>query len=273
MADKVYIGADGNWATSASWSPSGVPAYPDNVRIPAGAGNISLGLDQSAVWLGNITFEKGYTQTVGNSTSYLQIRGNFTLDYAGTGAAYIDIGNSPMSVVNVYDAARAATGYSGLYLKATNLTLLNVVQGQVGIAAKAFETSTVTTIRSVGSSASVVVGSGCALTTFSQIDGDTVLNCAATTVNVYGGTLRTRGIGAITTMTAEKGDIFPESTGTITTINAHGGTFDFLQSGAARTVTTLNHNPGATVKYDPASLTITNRSAPDAPIIINTSLP
>lgn len=273
MANKVYIGADGNWATNASWSPSGVPAYPDNVRIPAGSGNITLGLDQSAVWLGNITVESGYTQPIGNSTNYLQVRGNFTLDYAGEGTAYIDIGNSPMSAVNVYKTARATEGLRGLYLKCSAVTVINVVDGQVGIAALSFETSTVATLRAVGSSASVWVGAGCTLTTFSQLDGDNILNCAATTVNVYGGTLRTRGIGAITTLMAEGGEIFPESSGTITTLTAHGGTFDFLQSGTPRTVTTLNNNPGSTVKYDPAVLTITNRSAPDAPIVINTSLP
>jgi hypothetical protein len=273
MANKVYVGADGNWSTSASWSPSGVPAFPDNVRIPAGAGNITLGLDQSAVWLGNITVESGYSQPIGNATNYLQVRANGTFEYSGTGLAYIDLGNSPLTAANIYSSARAASGYRGLYLKASAITTLNVTDGQVGVAAQAFETSTITTIRAVGKNASVWTGAGCTLTTFSQIEGDSILNCAATTVNVYGGTVRTRGVGAIGTLMVERGTVYPESSGTITTLNAHGGTVDFLGSGAARTLTNLNQNPGSTVKYDPASLTITNRNAPDAPIVINSSLP
>ena len=53
------------------------------------------------------------------------------------------------------------------------------------------------------------------------------------------------------------------ATGLIGTANLTGGTTDFTKSAAARTVTTLKLEAGATLKRDPDVLTVTNGIASD----------
>jgi hypothetical protein len=102
------------------------------------------------------------------------------------------------------------------------------------------------------------------LTTFTQQDGDAVLGCAATTVNHNGGSLETRGSGAITTLNNAAGAITTcNSTGTITALNCYG-TADFTKSTSARTVTTPKYGKGGSIKFDPGVLTRTNEIAPIA---------
>lgn len=275
MANKTWIGTDGNYGTAGNWSPSGVPTTGDSVYIPAGGGSITSGLDQSAVTdVAKFEVAAGYTGTIGSAAGYLQIdlvNSTGIFIFAGTGTAYIDLGNSAVAV-NVRDTAVPLPGFHGLYLKGSGLTTLNAIQGDIGLAAIFGETSTLTTARAVTDRVRVHIGSGTTLTTFYQTAGDNQLDAAATTVTVWGGTLTTRGVGAVTTMTVYDGTVYPESTGTITTLNANGGDVVFNQSGASRTVTTLAHNYGATVVYDPNVLTITNRSAPNGPVRASLSL-
>lgn len=269
MATKTWIGTDGNYAANANWSPTNVPTSGDHVRIPAGSGSITSGLNQSAVDIGDFIVEPGYTGTIGTASAYLQIDPD-RFEYSGNSnsASYIDIGSAAIPL-QVYKTGPAAEGYRALYLKGSGITVLNVASGSVGIAARSGETSTVTTLRTISSSASVSVGAGCSLTNHQQLDGNVELHCAATTVSVYDGTLRTVEVGAITTLNVRGGEVFPESTGTITTLNAYAGSTDFTGSGAARTVTTLNLKLGGKVAYDPAVLTITNAIGIEAlPVVL-----
>lgn len=266
MADKVWVGTStlGDWSVAANWSPSGVPGAADNVRIPPGSAVITAGLNQSAVALGYVIFEPGYSATVASAAANLQLTCS-RFEFHGTGLAYIDLSASAISA-SIFNSASAATGLRGLYLKGSALVTVNVLGGKVGLASRPFETATIATVRCVDPKADVWVGSGVSLTTYYQDGGNGELRAAATTVTCYGGVLKTREIGAITTLNANGGEIYPESTGTITTCNCNGGTTDFTGSGAARTVTTLKQNRGSTLIYDPAVLTITTRAAPDDPI-------
>ncbi len=272
MANKTWAGTDGNYGTAGNWSPSGVPSTGDHVRIPASSSqSITSGLDQSAVAIGDFIVEEGYTGEIGTAAAYLQIDPN-RFEFNGAGQAWIDIGSAAIDV-QVLGTATAATGERGLYLKGSAIDELAVLGGNVGVAAIHGETATVTTCRVTGTSADVWIGAGVTLTTLRVNAGTVRLRCAATTVAVYGGTLYTEEAGAITTVNLEGGTIYPNSSGTVTTLNAEGGTADFTKSGLARTVTTLKQNPGSTLTYDPAVLTITTQAAPDDPISLRASKP
>jgi len=270
MADnKTWVGDDsgneGDWSVAANWSPSGVPVATDHVRIPASSSeDITAGLNQSAVALGDVIVEKGYTGTIGTSAGYLQIDPN-RFQFEGTGESYIDLGSAAIDVLILDTATAPATGQHGLYLKGSAIAILSVLDGDVAVAGLHGETATVTTARTVGDRAKLTLGAGVTLTNLDTVKGEATLRCACTTIDVLGGQLTTEEVGAITTLNVRDGTAYPNSTGTITTLNLHGGTVDLTGSGLARTITTLVHNGGA-ILYDPASVTITNKSAPDAPV-------
>jgi len=196
VANKTWVGTSvaGSLSTAANWSPSGVPATTDNVRFPAGSASITAALtalNNTALGgpLGAVIFEPGFSGTVGDSTTNMQ----FTctrFEFSGTGLAYIDLEASAIAP-QIFATAGASTGSRGLYLIGSALTTLNVESGSVGIAYRSGETSTVATVRAYGPSADVVVGSGTTLTTFYQTAGNSIINCAATTVTLYGGVIHT----------------------------------------------------------------------------------
>lgn len=271
MADKTWIGTTGDYSAAANWSPANAPVNADNVRIPVGSGTITSGLDQSAVTLGDFIVEPGYSAAIASASANLKIVCTRFI-YHGTGLAYIDIQGSTIAP-QIHATASAQTGKRGLYLIGSAMTTLNVMSGSVGVAQRFGETSTVATVRCVGSNASVWCGAGTSLTTFYQDAGNSVIRCAATTVTCHGGTITTQESGAITTLDMDAGTVKPQSTGTITTVTCDGGELDFTGSSAARTVTNLRLNPPGTLKYGPAYVTITNWTAPSDPITLTASRP
>jgi hypothetical protein len=100
------------------------------------------------------------------------------------------------------------------------------------------------------------------VTTIVKDGGTLILRSAATTLTQNAGTLTTYGSGTITTGNIYGGTFYGNSTGTITALNISGATVDFTRSQAARTVTTLKLDPGSTLKYDPAIVTLTNKVQP-----------
>ena len=263
MATKIWMGTTGAYGTGSNWVGGSGPSGGDDVRIPAGSGNID-GSDQSATAIGDFVVEDGYTGTIGSAGTALKIDPD-AFRFSGTGLAYLDL-HSAAIVAEIFKTAAAAPGQRGLFIKGSALTALNITGGSVGVASRAGETATVTTIRVVGSTADVWLGLGVSLTTLYVTAGKVDARCAATTVTIHGGEVTTSEEGAITTINCYGGTLYPQSTGTVTTLNAHGGFIDFTRSGAPRTVTTFKQNPGSTVKYDPSFITFTNRSAPDLPI-------
>ena len=269
MANKVWIGTDGNYASASNWSPSGVPVAADNVRIPAGAALIAAGLNQSAVALGDFIVEKGCAALIGATGAYLQIS-CARFEFEGTGVAWIDIGSSAISPI-VKTTTFAAEGSFGLYLKGSAIATLSVNDGLVGLAMRYGDTATVNTVRVTGKKAKCVMGSGVTLTTGYTSGGTLELHCAATTVTGEGGNVTTEETGAITTLNANgQGTYKLNATGTITTLNQNdsASVVDFTQSGASRTVTTYNHHLG-TRRFDKNVVTFTTDVSPtsaDGPI-------
>jgi hypothetical protein len=276
MATKIWktaaAGNTGSLATSGNYI-GGSPAAGDNLYFPAGSANVTAGytaLNTSTLsgGLANVIFQEGYAGTVGDSSNNMQFTCS-RLDFNGSGVAYLDLEASTCSPT-IYGTASAVTGTRGLYLIGSALTTLDVISGFVGIASRAGETSTVATIRSIGTAADVWIGSGTSLTSLLVEQSSSVkCRCAATTIKVYAGTATTEEVGAITTLSVYGGTVYPNATGTITTVNAFGGLIDALKNAASRTWTTLNQDPqpGVTsvVQYDPAIVTVTNLGAPTLP--------
>jgi hypothetical protein len=215
-----------------------VPKASEPVYIAAGSGDMTSNLDLSGTAIGAFERDEGHEGIIGSSTNYLRLNcTGFT--HGGSGQAFIDLVGSSISP-RIVSTGGAQNGNRGLHLRGTALSVVDVQSGSVGIAALAGEVSTATTVRVMSTTASVELGSGVTLTNLHQYGGEVELKCAATTIIKYGGTLATLGSGTITTVDNYAGDMVANSTGTVTTINLRGGFLDEMQSGAARTFSTVN---------------------------------
>jgi hypothetical protein len=260
MAEKLWVGADGNYGTAGNWSPSGVPSTGDNVRIPAGGGSISTSLDQSAVAIGDFIVEEGYTGTIGTSAAFLEIDPN-AFSFSGQGTAYIDVGAAAIPL-DVRNTANATTGNYGLYLIGSAITVLSVTRGRVGLAIRSGETSTVTTaVRTTGGQATIGIGSGVTLTgtSIDILAGTVTSEATIIDADVSGGTLTLLLAAAATKVNVNGGAFVHNSTGTVIDVNMHGGSADWTQSGVPRTITNLTIYKGfSTMRMNPQAVTITN---------------
>lgn len=249
-----------------------IPAAGDDVIIPPGSAAISSGLDQSGVAIADFRVLRGYRNKIGDDSGaapvYLQIDCD-TFSYAGQGgSSYIDLGSANIAPLVEQTGRASATGKHALYLLGSNLSTLTVESGDVGLAARFGETSTVATAR-IGDAdgALLLVGDGVTITNLDQSGGRGVLRSAVTQIDQFGGTLISELDMTVGTWNLEAGTAIPNSSGTITTFNLNGGTADFLQSTVARTVTTLSiGNKGERrLKLDPAIVTIGTLNDPTQP--------
>lgn len=243
-----------------------IPQATENVRIPAGAGSITAGYDQSAVAINGFYVERGYDGTMAAATGYLRIDPDI-FEFDSQGQAWIDVGAAAITAT-VQGTGIGSTGEYGLNLRGSAITLVDVRGGSVGIAPLPGETSTVTTLRISNRGTLVKCGAGVSLTSvIPMFDGELWLHCNATTVTKYGGEIYLQEAAAITTVN----DLGPGrfswgSSGNITTYNARGGgTFDMRASNAARTLTTLNlYTTSGNVDYNKEAVTITNHTFNDS---------
>jgi hypothetical protein len=260
MADKLWIGQDGNYAEAANWSPSGVPVNSDNVRLTSAGGSITTGLNQSSVTLGDFIVERSFSGSIGSATGYLQIACGVFI-FEGLGPAFINLGSSAIGV-EVRGTGAASAGEYGLNLLGSALTLLNVLRGSVGVATLLGQTSTVGNVRLASSSSRVGLGPGVTLSTAaSVINGSLESSATIPTITLDGGQATLLRAAASTTVNARGGTLIHSSTGTLATINASGGTVDWTRSGAARTVTTINWT-GGTLLLNVGPVTYTNGITP-----------
>ncbi len=240
-----------------------IPQSGEYVRIPAGAGSITTGLDQSAVAIEDFFAEEGYDGTIGSATGFLRLSLGNKLEFHGTGQAFIDAGSTDATI---HGTASASNGEFGLYLRGT-FGLLDVRGGSVGVAALPGEVSTVTALRMSNRGTVVKCGAGVTLTSAVPIfDGNLWLHCNATTVTKYGGNVYLREAAAITTVNSlGPGEFHWGSSGNITTYNNRGGSLNMRASNAARTLTTLNlYTTSGTVSYNKEAVTITNHTLNDS---------
>jgi len=262
-----------DWSTASNWSTGAVPDGAHDVYVEGAT--IYYGLDQSGITtltsLSIATSQIGVNPAYGRAPNYLQTKattvslGAYTGPSTPTQLAPINIDTGATeSTISVYSSGSNTT-LPGVRIKAASAsTNINVYKGSVGVAYIDGETSTVGVIScsfdtNRQTDANVYIGAGVTLTTLTKTGGDGVLSCAATTVTNTNGTLETNGSGAIITLVVKGGTVNPNSTGTITTATLTGGRTIFTTSSAARTVTTITLDSDATLTYDPAVLTITNK--------------
>ena len=230
-----------------------IPQATEHVRIPAGSGTISSNMDQSAVAIGDFIVESGYLNNIGASTGTGAGTGSLLIDpnrfefNATSGTAYIDLFTAAIPISIIGTGQSSTPGVQGLNLRGSALTVIEVRGGQVGFAARPGEALTATTLRIIGKTSRVIVGNGVTLTNLHQFDGQSFVRCAVTTTILYGGKVTTEENGAFTTITQHGGEHIYNTSGTITTYNLYGGTLDEQQSGAARTISTLNKYRGSSI--------------------------
>ena len=244
----IYVRLTGSTDPDASDTKhvtmTAIPATGDDVVIPAQSSqDISSGLKQSGVAIADFIVASGYTGTIGTDEDYLEIDPN-RFEYHGGGIAYIDIGSANINAL-ITDSGQAATGLYGINLLGSNIAKVSVEGGQVAIAPRAGDTSTVADVQAKGTN--VFVSEGVALTNFYSHQGENTVACAATKVECFGGVLTTTGSGVITTMNANGGQVIHGSTGTLGTlnINSSSGSVDLRGNRLSRTVTTVNHDSGS----------------------------
>jgi len=267
MANKIFTGANsGDFSVAANWLSGSAPVAADNIFFVADYNiDLTAGLDQSAVTYGKLIVEAGYTGKIGTKIAYLQIPCT-DVDFKGSGESYIDVSSSAIDI-RVDGTAAAPTGKSGLYLKGSAIDEINVISGSVGIASKAGETATVTTISANGGN--IVVGDGCTLTNVTIYGGQLNSQASVTTLKIYNGSVTMSEAAAVTTLSLFNGSHTHNGTGTISTANVEGGILDLYRSGLARTITTLNLEPGSSVVYDPDLVTIGTLNITGGPIEIS----
>lgn len=288
-----------SWATASNWSSGTVPVNGSDVYFTNNAVSVTYGLIQSAVTLTSLHIEQSYTGAIGTSAAYLAI--GATNVYigehygsgtpSGSGRIKLDL-RAACTSFSVYNSASTATD---TYLApiqvisgANAITTFDVTKGKVGVGVGSpSETAAITTANigyntSVNNDAVVEFGVGCTLTTLNKTGGDVVLRGLVTTINndggelitattdnittlaIRGGTVTLVNLGTVTTYTIEGGTCYLDKHGAITTGNCNGGVSDWIRTRNARTITTLNIKPGATIKLDKTTgvVTLTNNVVP-----------
>ena len=275
-----------DWNTVTNWDGGAVPGGAAAQDVFVEAATVYYGLDQSGIanTLASLNIARSVVGTngaVGRASPHLQVKATIVdINYhwgPGTAAhlapVNVDTG-ATASTITVYDSGTNATATSpAVRIKAAAAgTTLTVWKGRVGVANESGETATLGTITVTYASqlktdATVDIGEGVTLTTLVQTGGDVTLSCAATTVTANAGTLTTAGSGAITTLNINGGTTTSNSSGTITNLNVNAGICDLTKSQIARTITTAklaDREAAATLRFDPAVITLTNDIQPVA---------
>lgn len=239
-----------------------IPQGGEYVRVPAGAGSIVSGLDQSAVGIENFIVEDGYDGAIGSSAGYLLLSLVDRVEFSGTGQAFLDVASSD---VTVHKTGTADQGQFGLYLRGTTIGLLDARGGSIGVAALPGESTTVSTLRISNRGTKVKCGSGTTLTSVvPMFDGELWLHCDAVTITKYNGNAYLMEAAEVVTVNNLDGEFHWGSSGDITTYNARGGFFNMRASNASRTLSTLNRSfrYGA-IAHNKSAVTITTDNKVD----------
>ena len=277
MPVKIWVGTtDTDPTVAGNWDPSGVPADNDSIIVPATTVVAMAGADLTSS--GTIQFEgfdieEGYGQTIGSSSTYLQIdmktgAGVFNdVNIAATAQVFLDIDN--YGTINVTRASTASTGQFGVNLiglhddaTATDgigdISInLSSSTGTVSIGANADEDMEV--IRILVTEGTVTIGS--AITEDDdnaapdiEVSGGTIF-CSAPmgVVTINGGNYSHQGSATLALLQLWNGTVFYESSGTLTLAQI-SGTIDMSNNLASRTFSVVVLYRGGTIR-DPYKTT------------------
>lgn len=268
-----------HYGTAANWSPSGVPVSTDDVYIRNTATSILYDLDQSAVTLNSLTIEASFTGYIGNpdyNGTYYEYREKFlkvgatTVNIGqgtggGSGRIKLNVGAVQATFNISTTGSSAESGQPAVHLVGTHASnVLNILQGNVGVALDPGATSVIATTRigyqnAPATDVSLTFGPGLTHGVINQSGGTITTSSNITTLNITDGVMSVLGTAAVTTINAEGGTIYHQSTGTITTANlGTGAALDFSKDIRARTVTNCTLEAQSSLKDGFKSVTFTN---------------
>jgi hypothetical protein len=249
-----------DWNSPLNWSGGAVPVSTDNVTFDGrNGGAVLYGLNQSAVTLATLNIKQANTYNVGTTTAALRVSattctiGEAATDgSASTGTALINIDfGTAQTTTRVANSKNIGTsGLEPVMLKGSHAAnVVTVEGGVVGVATNIpGQTATVATL--VVEAGTVKCGSGCTLTTITQMGGKLYVNSAVTTLTLNGGEVYTNGDWLLGTLTTTGGTAHLEhrrSGDEVTTLNLRGGTADFSDNTTAATVNALSFRSGTLV--------------------------
>lgn len=271
------------WSEPTNWVSGSVPVTGDSVYLRNFSGNITDGLAQSGVTLALLDIDSTFTGQIGRpDTNTLVIGGTSYAEYRPTflaiGATLLNIGRGSGSCSNmirincgsvqttatVYNTANPTSqgGIAFDFLGTHASNVLNVYNGNYGVAAKPGSTSTVLSSqigsgKNVSSTVQGVYGDGCTLGTVLQYSGQIQIRNGLTTLTMEGGTATLLGTAGVTTLTNNAGTVNYGTSGTCTTYTGgYGATLDASKYAVSRTFTntTLNAktsfiDPGKTITF------------------------
>lgn len=244
MATRIWAagsaaGADKSWDTAANWTGDTKPVDDDTVIFTgASAPDCTGGMTQTALNLAKLITDSSYASTVGATGTPL------SLDTAAATVLTIMSGSGALYITGLLTTV---TCNAGTVEAGGTITTFNGYGGTPSLRAS----TTVTTVnvkrtaQANSSPAMTIPSTVTSLTTINQSGGTLSNSEPATNVNLSGGTL-THEAGAITNMTVE-GGVCNWNAGNITTALVKGGTLDGSGGTAARTITTLQREPGSKV--------------------------
>lgn len=291
MANRIWIGTDtgneGDWGTAANWSGAAIPIANDDVFFENSSQSVIDTLDQSAIELDSLNIAQSFTGSIGLAATPLQIDSPIVnIGYnngpgSPSGSPLINLVlDAVASVITVFNTGNSADSTKSPLRLLTNAagTTLEIRKGKVDLANDTGQVASIGPITmgwltNKAGDVDLFVGEGVTLaSTIDQRAGDLVLRSTCPTLTIDAGTVKTRGVGTITTLNAKGGVATLDSTGTITTLIIDGATVDFTKSSVARTVTNLKLNPGGTLKHDPADTTFTTWTEPDVPVSLTAAV-
>ena len=284
---NVTVATGRNWFSNQdNWSGNAVPVDGDDIVYDSGNVDCTDGLSP-AIQPGSVTITMGYTGKIGRAdvnpststalsypeyrTTYLTFDDNSTTNTVSIGSGQgqgsnrirLNFGAGHISAAVYGSGPRAVVSEPAVTIKGTHASnTLDVMEGDVGVALNAGDSTTIATLRvgsSVQSAARLYAGSGLTVTTIVVSGGAAVLNSSSTTFTMYGGSVDQR-TGIPATLRVWGGKYLWNSTGTIATECTIGsaGTLDRTGDNRAATITPLVNIHKDSQFYDPnASLTLT----------------
>jgi hypothetical protein len=233
----------------ANYSTGSLPVNGDSLYIQNTASSLLYGLSAlSGVTLTLLVIDSTFTGTIGlpqwNTLGYWEYRplyfqvGATTFNVlpgpgGGSGFKQINLG-SVQTTANVADVGTPGQqGRPALTLLGTHAAnVLNLTQGNVGSAIDPGDVSTWVTVNigyqsSQPNDVTLLLGSGCTLTTINQDGGNLTYQSALTTYLGYAGKCKVLGTAATTILNAQSAMVSYQSSGTVTTATAGAsGTID-----------------------------------------------
>lgn len=285
-ADTTDATGPNDVGAAANYVGGSLPTNGDDLVVTGTSSSLLYNLDALAsVTLASITVDASFTGEIGlplyNAAGgyreyrprYLQSNGNPTVTIGqgvggGSGRIFIDATGGTGTVTVVATGTRLAADVPAVNLHDLGSgAVVNVAGGDVGVAAEAGQTATVTTLRlpaaDVAVPPAVHLGAGATVGTV-DMDGGVVDSYAAvTTLGVTGGTWR-QWSGMPTTVTVDGGTVVLRGTGTSTTATARGQpnrpapVVDCSPDPRPRTFTDHTFTGGAVLRDPNKSVTFTN---------------